>query len=113
MICRCGKSQIFSNSVRNKQNLLDFFVGKCDRHRGFCSDLFCGKCLKEYIQPLENGVTPPPSLHAIQKADRYGCPVCKENQNILIFGDKKDPEGTPERLMNWYKRHLDDLKKAT
>lgn len=113
-LCRCMKSKIFSNSVRGKQNLIDFFQNKDDCYfRGFCSDLLCGNCLKNYIQPLENGVDPPKNMGFKEKADRYGCEHCKDNQNIFIFGGLKDPEKMypPEKLMNWYKKHLDDLTK--
>lgn len=106
--CNCGKSKVWTNSIRNVQNLKSFFQGKCDRYyNGFCNDLFCGFCF-EYIRPLENGVTIPSRY---QRLDRYGCEKCAQNQNILVDGSRFDREGDTSRIMAFYQRNKDTLDK--
>lgn len=79
---------------------------KCDRYRnGFCNDMYCGHCYK-YIYPLKNDVQIPGEW---QRVDKYGCLKCPQNQDILIDGTKKDPEGeeSTKKLIGYYQRHKD------
>lgn len=95
--CDCQKSKIFTNTIRDTAKLLEYIEGKReDYHNGFCNDKKCGNCF-ENILPLKNGVLVPDDMEinkgaSVVFADRYGCPRCKDNQNILTLG------GTPALL---------------
>lgn len=106
--CRCGKSKVWTNSARNLRDLGQYLRGECPVYRrGFCNDAFCGYCNK-YIYPLKNGEVMPGHE---RRVDRYGCTKCADNQQILIDGYKKIPEGGEEQLRQWYKRHQDEVDK--
>lgn len=117
--CPCGKSKIWTNSIRNVKNLADFMNKQCDiYHNGFCNDLFCGHCIVpshdknvpctercfEPIYPLKTGVSVPFTL---QRMDKFGCKKCPQNQDILMDSFKKDKEN--DNIMNYYKAHKDKL----
>lgn len=101
----CHKCRMWTNSIRNVDNFLAFLTGQTDRYfNGFCNDQFCGYCYG-YVQPLENG-------HAWggKRWDRYGCEKCVQNQQILVDGNLKLPEGDTSYLMNWYRAKIDRVK---
>jgi hypothetical protein len=110
--CDCGKSKIWTNSVRNEKSLLAFFRGEKNTWgetkytHGFCNDKYCGYCFG-YIQPLKNGVR-----YRGESLDRYGCERCPQNQNILLDLRKEDKEGTPEWLIEWYRERKEQLEMA-
>jgi hypothetical protein len=114
--CACRKSKIFTNTVRNSKELLKFINKETERYyNGFCNDKRCGNCFT-YIQPLENGVPVPPDMKISKferRADRYGCPKCIDNQEILIIGQGFMPEGenTTNKFIEFYTKHKDKLKK--
>ena len=97
--CGCSKSKIWTNSIRDEKNLLNFIEGKSSKYyQGFCNDLFCGFCYGTLL-PLKNGYVIP---EYDVRFDLYGCVKC--NNKIAINGHKKDPE-TPEstqKLIKWY-----------
>lgn len=98
--CNCKKSTIWTNSVRNEESLISFLEGKSDRYyRGFCNDLFCGKCFN-YFLPLKNGYP-----YQGERLDLYGCSKCN-NKNVVINIRLNDPEGgkTTNKLIETYKR---------
>lgn len=100
--CNCKKSSIWTNSVRNEDNLIKFLKGESDRYyNGFCNDLFCGKCFN-YVYPLKNGY--PYQGHNL---DLYGCKNC-DNKNIVVDIRSNDPEGesTTKKFIEIYRRLL-------
>lgn len=107
--CQCGKSRVWTNSVRNEDKLIDFFEGReREYYNGFCNDRFCGYCFKP-IYPLENGVTPPWPDKV--RWDRHGCTKCSHNQNILMNGFQEGKENDTMPILNWYKGQLNKLKR--
>lgn len=113
--CSCKKSKVFTNTIRNIENLLEYIDGKRPNYsNGFCNDKKCGKCFA-YITPLFNGVNVPKemelSIHDI-RADRYGCLKCPENQNILIIGQAFLPEGdkTSSQFIDFYTKHKNKIE---
>ena len=76
-ICTCGKSKVWTNSIRDEQALLSFFKGlpgptnKTFYYQGFCNDKICGYC-KRPLDTLENGATIPGHY---QRYDRLGSDI--------------------------------------
>lgn len=113
--CDCQKSGIWTNSIRNEKALIDYFQNKCDYYQGFCNDLFCPFCFK-YIYNLQSGINYNGKYPVLsdeypdikQRADRYGCEKCPQNQNILVWRRKFDPENekSTKKLVNFYKKLL-------
>ncbi len=109
-ICKCGKSRIWANSVRNEDKLVMFLNGQLDRYtNGFCNDPYCGFCFG-YIYPLKNGV-PSPFPEINYNLDLWGCPK-GHNDNILVHGQAEWKENETGEIMAWYKAHTADLIKA-
>lgn len=99
-ICFCKKSCLWTNSIRNENNLSQFLDGKRKFHSGFCNDLFCPNCWS-YIQPLENGFK-----YENRSSDRFGCSNCPDNQQILLFPGKLIPESSGSAYFSdWYGSH--------
>ena len=54
--CGCGKSSIWTNSIRNGKEFIDIVInGGNDIRSGFCNDLYCGECYKG-IGVIKNGL---------------------------------------------------------
>lgn len=106
-VCRCGKSSLWTNSIRHEENLINFFEGKEQRYiNGFCNDRFCGYC-NRIVYPLQNGA----KLEGHeQRFDRFGCKSCVQNQKIMVDGRMEDGEGDNGDLMMWYKNGLARVK---
>jgi len=108
--CYCGKSAVWTNSIRGEKEFIDN-LDNCEyKHkRGFCNDAFCGHCF-EYIYPLKNG-----ERFEGKSVDRYGCMKCEQNQQIMIDAWDKDKEGeeTTQKLNTFYKKNADAVRKAT
>lgn len=111
--CKCRKSKIWTNSIRNEDNLASFLKKQCDRYyNGFCNDLFCGYCF-HYVQNLQSGINYKgkhpfysddyPDIR--ERADQYGCEKCQQNQNILVWRRKFDPEEekSTNKLIDFYR----------
>lgn len=106
--CKCGKSRVWTNSVRNETKLLAFFDGEADRYtNGFCNDKFCGYCFG-YLYPLKNGVTAP--WPAENRMDRYGC-TKGHNENILMDCFQEGKENDTPPILAWYRAHQMELRK--
>jgi hypothetical protein len=108
--CSCKKSKVFTNTIRNIENLLNYIEGNISNYyNGFCNDKKCGTCFN-YLTPLLNGVDVPKemelSIHDT-RADRYGCLKCPDNQNILLIGQAFLPEGdkTSNQFIDFYTKH--------
>lgn len=105
--CQCGKSEIWTNSIRDPEYFLDFLDGKNEKYyQGICNDKFCGLCYK-IIYPLQNGYEIPGQL---QRMDRFGCASCKGNQMILMDGFKELKENETGPILEWYKNNSVKLK---
>lgn len=100
--CECGTARCWTNSVRNPQELLAHFETNAPYRRGFCNDMFCPYCAK-YLYPLKNGYE-----FEGKRWDLYGCQKCEQNR--MVMGNDRIPEGSELELVNWYKRHLNELK---
>jgi hypothetical protein len=99
--CNCGKSKIWTNSIRDLKALIDYFKGNSKSYyQGFCNDKFCGYCFSS-IYPLENGVHMP--FPHPNRVDLYGCLKCKDNQNILMDTFLEGKEKETEPILLWYK----------
>lgn len=105
--CSCGKSKIWTNSLREPEYFIAVLEGQEERYyHGICNDKFCGHCHRR-IDVLENGYGIPGT---IQRMDRYGCRSCEVNQMLLMDGFKELREGETGPILEWYKGNLDKLK---
>ena len=106
--CSCGKSKVWTNSIRYPEELIDW----CDNKEvpyhhdpltyGFCNDEYCPYCWKHWVC-LENGYR-----HQGVYYDRYGCNVCLKNQFALMEVNAKLGELDGQQyLAQWYKSHQD------
>lgn len=116
--CDCKKSRIFTNTIRDVPKLLDYIEGKkSDYSSGFCNDKLCGYCFSG-IQTLRNGVAVPYGMEINRTstptlADRFGCPKCKDNQNIITVGRSALlPEGdnTNNYFIDFYTKNKNKIK---
>ena len=119
--CQCGKSRIWTNSIRNLDRFLDFLDGKPDRYRGenrytngFCNDLYCGY-LSEHkrggiVYVLQNGAELPGDP---QRYDRYGCNLHEANQQIFVDRFKFHPENdeSTKKLIEIFRPYRNELEK--
>jgi len=118
-VCDCQKSKIFTNTIRDVNNFLQYVEGnKSEYYNGFCNDKRCGNCFN-YIQTLRNGVSVPYKMEinkgsSFSLADRFGCPKCPDNQNILKIGGTPAllPEGdkTNEYFIDFYRKHKNEVE---
>ena len=105
--CSCGKSRVWTNSIRNEDALIKFFDGESERYyQGFCNDKFCGYCFSS-LYPLQNGYQIPGIM---QNFDRWGCKKCEQNQNIAMDGFSEDRENETGNMMNWYRNNIDKVR---
>lgn len=111
--CDCGKSSLWTNSIRNSDELLKYITTGSGflegvYMSGFCNDKLCGFCYKPVI-PLKNGITVP---WTNQRQDLYGCKNC-DNKNIVmdIWKEWKESKIEEENIIKYYSSKLDDLKK--
>jgi hypothetical protein len=111
LVCSCKKSKIFTNTIRNITNLLDYYKGNIKNYtNGFCNDKKCGYCFS-YLNPLEDGV----DIKDF-RADKYGCTKnCVNNQELLIVGGNNLPEGdnTVHFFIDFYKKYYNLLEKLS
>lgn len=103
----CGKSKLWTNSVRNEAKLLAFLEGKAaDYTNGFCNDKFDG-FLGNEITVLKNGVDVPGTD---QRADLYG------NKSIEVFywKDLEDQPSadTTNKVIDFYRKNVEGLRHA-
>lgn len=109
--CGCGKSEIWTNSIRNEQAFYNYLNKKTDYYmNGFCNDRFCPFCGSD-IDVLENGVE---SKFKDGIWDRIGCYAGhkgdKHNTNIIIDFRAEIPEGNSIELENYYRQNIEKLK---
>jgi hypothetical protein len=105
--CTCGKSKVWTNSIRNEVNLVAYLTGKSDRYyNGFCNDKFCGVCFKP-LYPLQNGVNAP--FRHPNRMDRWGC-TKGHNDNILFDMFLEDKELESHKVLDWYRTRLRELE---
>lgn len=105
--CGCGKSKIWTNSIREPKYFIEVLDDLHDKYyQGVCNDKFCGHCHGR-IDVLENGYEIPGDP---QRMDRYGCRRCSENQMLLMDGYKELREGQDGSILEWYKSNLEKLK---
>jgi hypothetical protein len=108
--CLCGKSAVWTNSIRGSEEEFIANLDKCNyRHtRGFCNDAFCGHCFG-YVQPLKNG-----ERFEGKYVDRYGCEKCKQNQHIMVDLYDKDKEGeaTTNKLLAFYQKNANAVRQV-
>lgn len=105
--CSCGKSRVWTNSIRNENDLIKFLEGKSDRYyQGFCNDKFCGYCFSN-LYPLKTGY----QIKGMEQSfDRWGCKYHKQNQNIAMDGWKEDRENETNNMMDWYNNNIEKIK---
>ena len=106
--CQCQKSQLWTNSVRYPEELVIYCDNKPVENFtkdpeawGFCNDPFCPYCWGDF-RPLQNGY-----IYRGKHTDRYGCPQCTQNQNVILIGDKLGETEGQKYLAQWYKQHQD------
>jgi hypothetical protein len=103
-VCSCGKSSIWTNSLRNEDNFIKYIEEGTRYYNGFCTDLFCGVCFSNII-PKKNGFMVNNFVY-----DKFGCNSCNSNQNILMDLDKEYKESETGQLVDWYKTNIDNIK---
>jgi len=107
--CSCGKSQIWTNSLRNPKNFVELHKnGQVDKYyNGFCNDRFCPFCGSDF-DILKNGI----NFNGVFY-DVIGCykgyKTDKHNTNILIDFDKEDAENSIEALKLFYQSKINDI----
>jgi hypothetical protein len=108
--CQCGKSRVWTNSLRNPERFLMWLDGQIPYYtNGFCNDQFCDYCQQRHVIALKNGVPSPISRHPAD-FDLYGCPACAQNQNILGDAFLEDKENQTDGLKDWYKFRRTDIE---
>jgi hypothetical protein len=108
--CRCDKSKVWTNSIRNEKAYLDFINGKTQRYfQGFCNDLFDGFDLARPLYPLENGIS---VAGERVRADRYGSNKAgSKNTQIAVWHRNEDGETDgPVSLTNFYRKFQDKIE---
>lgn len=108
-ICSCGKSRIWTNSLRAPERFIQWVEGKINDnygyYQGYCNDKYCGFCFN-YIQCLKNGI----SVSGHNRGfDRYGCEHCS-NQHIAMDLFEENKEGDTGFLETYYKTNLSLVK---
>ena len=112
MKCKCQKSQVWTNSIRDEAALLLFLRGELkDYYQGFCNDKYCPFCWG-YIQPLNQGIygceagyySAHPELKYAPDTQNMA-PQCKSNMNFRVYRDQEAGEDA-SFLIPWYKMHL-------
>lgn len=108
--CTCGKSQVWANSVRYPESLINYCDGKAFPHPhdpeawGFCNDRFCPICWG-YFGPVSTGGVILESEN--RYVDVYGCmqDCCPENKQCLWVGGGGGELDGQKALARWYKSH--------
>jgi len=96
-ICKCRKSRIWTNAIKNPRNLIDLFDGKKAKYTdGFYNEKFCGYCFS-YLYPFRNN---------------WGCKKCQQNQAILMNLNAENAEDKLSSIIAWYRKHLAELKRV-
>ena len=133
--CQCGKSKIWTNSIRFPKELVQWVDGEevpthlDPEYYGFCNDIYCGFCLKPSMHPSISeifsldgkiyhdydefikdfkaiGSDPERGV----RVDKYHCTQCDQNQNVLKPGNMNFLPGGHEGqspIAHWYKNHQD------
>ena len=112
--CTCGKSKIWTNRIRNTDNLLKFFAGQVPKYtNGFCNDKWCAYCFKwpASINCVANGI-PKAILGHRRDLDKYACVNCDQNDLIYMDTSLEGKEMDTGPILNWYKNHLIELKRV-
>lgn len=101
--CDCGKSQIWTNSIRSVNNLIQHHETGSYYYNGFCNDLFCGIC-KRPVQPLKTGF-----VYKNRRLDLFGCLECTGENQIVVDLEKFLYEGESDHLLEWYKERIEQF----
>ena len=114
--CRCGKSRIWGNSVREPAALVQHWETGAPYHAGFCNDLFCGFTYA-WVQPLQNAMPVPPGFEHIERwsiidPTRYGNPKHPTNHHIAVWKSQMDPDGGEAPIAAWYTAHRAQLERV-
>lgn len=112
--CVCGKSKVWTNSIRDPVRLLAFWDGVITNPfrkepkytEGFCNDKYCGFTFTP-LKVLKNGF---PFKGAHRMADLMGNPKHPTNNQIAFWFDMEWGETDTEGLMDWYKDHREDIE---
>jgi hypothetical protein len=127
--CDCTKSQVWANSVRRMNHLLDYCDGKetyiSVEQYGFCNDKFCPKCWED-LAVLKNGQLildnqkidnndlndfSPEELQnlvnegRIKSVDIHGCRSCQDNQFLIHQGIEDGEYDGQKTIAIWYKNN--------
>jgi hypothetical protein len=107
--CPCGKSKVWTNSIRNPKKFLAFISGEAPRYtNGFCNDKFCGFTFDDdQLRVLEGGIEVPGFE---QRAERLGNPKTDNDQMAWWFGNE-DGEAETQSMVDWYRTHKDEVTK--
>ena len=111
-VCHCHKSQVWTNRIRNINTFLAFLGGHSKKYtNGFCNDVYCAYCWSwpTSIHPKRNGVSG--KIFGLKyDIDLYGCEHCGHNQEIYMDTGQEGKELDTQSIIDWYKRHVLDLK---
>lgn len=113
MKCACGKSRIWTNRIRNVDNLIRFFKKEVPKYtNGFCNDKWCAYCFTwpASIDCVKTGLSKALLQH-YRDLDQYACRNC--DQNNLIYMDTSLEGGETDTLpiIKWYENHVLELKR--
>lgn len=105
--CKCGKSSVWTNSIRNPEHFVAVGGSHKDYYQGFCNDTYCGHC-HQSVGVLKTGDQMYPGGNHYE---RYGCEHCDQNQRIFTGGSglRKVPDNT--EIHQWYGQRMSQLKK--
>jgi hypothetical protein len=106
MECSCGKSKVWTNSIRFPEDLIKWCDGEEVPHHhdptvwGFCNDEYCPYCWRPF-RCLKNSYKKNGTFF-----DLFGCESCQDNQHSLaVDGTRLGETEGQEYLANWYKNN--------
>jgi len=114
MQCDCKKSKIWTNKIRNVDNLLRFTSGQIPKYtNGFCNDKWCAYCFTwpASIDCVKTGV-PKAILKHRRDLDQYACRNCDQNNLLYMDTSLEGSELDTKPILDWYKNHLIELKRV-
>lgn len=104
--CSCGKSQLWTNSIRHPEALIEYAndTNKYDSHQdpetwGFCNDQFCPLCWGA-VMCLENGYD-----FFGKWTDLFGCYKGCDNKFAQTFIGKLGEKEGQKATAQWYKNN--------
>ena len=123
--CSCFKSQVWANSVRRMDDLVNYCDNKPfsldPEQYGFCCDKFCPKCwstfsvVKNGALSLDNNLINKDELDELDSqqvqrligVDIHGCLKCPDNNKLIHqgYGSEGGEYDGQKSISQWFKNH--------